>query len=85
MDKVELRSYAYDLGIDLVGVTTRAHLDGRLAPADRPSRITEYLDTVLILTKHIHAGAAGAQDGIYKQFAGAVLHRSLEEAAAELA
>jgi ferredoxin len=85
VDKAGLRQFAYDLGIDLVGVTTRARLDERLAPADRPSRISEYLDTVLIFAKHIHAGAAGAQDGVHKQFAGAVLHRSLEEATAELA
>lgn len=85
MDKAELKQFAYDLGIDLVAVTTRARLDERLPPADRPSRISEYLDTVLILAKHIHAGAAGARDGIHKQFAGAVLHRSLEEASAELA
>ncbi len=85
MDKAELKRFAYDLGIDLVGVTTRARLDERLPPADRPSRISEYLDTILVLAKHIHAGAAGAQDGIHKQFAGAVLHRSLEEATAELA
>ncbi len=85
LDKAELRQFAYDLGVDLVGVTTRARLDERLPPADRPSRISEYLDTVLILAKHIHTGAAGAQDGVHKQFAGAVLHRSLEEATAELA
>ena len=85
MDKVELKRYAYDLGIDLVGVTTRAHLDERLPPADRPSRISEYLDTVLVLAKRIHAGTAGARDGAHKQFAGAILHRALEEASAELA
>jgi epoxyqueuosine reductase len=85
MDKAELKRFACDLGIDLVGVTTRARLDERLPPEDRPSRITEYLDTVLVLAKHIHAGAAGARDGIHKQFGGAVLHRSLEEASAELA
>jgi len=85
VDKAEFKRHAYELGIDLVGVTTRARLDERLPPADRPSRISEYLDTVLILAKHIHAGAAGARDGIHKQFAGAVLHRSLEEASAELA
>lgn len=85
MDKAELKRFAYDQGIDLVGVTARARLDERLPPADRPSRISEYLDTVLVLAKHIHAGAAGARDGIHKQFAGAVLHRGLEEATAELA
>lgn len=85
MDKAELKGFAYDLGIDLVGVTTRGRLDERLPAADRPSRLTEYLDTVLVFAKHIHAGSAGAQDGIHKQFAGAVLHRSLEEASAELA
>jgi ferredoxin len=85
MDKADLTQFAYDLGIDLVGVTTRARLDERLPPGDRPSRISEYLDTVLILAKRIHAGTAGARDGIHKQFAGAVLHRSLEEASAELA
>ena len=85
MDKAELKRFAHDLGIDLVGVTTRARLDACLPAADRPSRISEYLDTVLVLGKHIHAGAAGAQDGIHKQFAGAILHRSLEDATAELA
>ncbi len=85
MDKAELKRVAHELGIDLVGVTTRARLDERLPPADRPSRISEYLDTVLVLAKRIHAGAAGARDGIHKQFAGAVLHRSLEDASAELA
>jgi ferredoxin len=85
MDKAELKRFAYGLGIDLVGVTTRACLDERLPPAERPTRISEYLDTVLVFAKHIHAGAAGARDGIHKQFAGAVLHRSLEEATAELA
>jgi len=85
VDKAALKRCAYELGIDLVGVTTRARLDERLPPADRPSRISEYLDTILVLARHIHAGAAGAQDEIHKQFAGAVLHRSLEEATAELA
>jgi ferredoxin len=85
MDKAELKRYAGDLGIDLVGVTTRRHLDEWLPPADRPARISEYLDTVLVFAKRIHAGVAGARDGAYKQFAGAVLHRSLEEATAELA
>lgn len=85
MDKAELKRLASGLGIDLVGVTTRARLDARLPPADRPSRLSEYLDTVLVLAKHIHAGAAGARDGVHKQFAGAVLHRSLEDATAELA
>lgn len=85
MDKAELKRFAYELGIDLVGVTTRAGLDERLPPMDRPARLTEYLDTVLVLAKRIHAGSAGARDGIHKQYAGAVLHRSLEDGSAELA
>lgn len=54
--KDELREVAAGLGIDLLGVTTRERLDARVPPADRPSRISEFLDTILVLAKHVHNG-----------------------------
>ncbi|MBI2371562.1 MAG: hypothetical protein HYV08_15245 [Deltaproteobacteria bacterium] len=56
MTKDELREVAAGLGIDLLGVTTRERLDARVPPADRPSRISEFLDTILVLAKHVHNG-----------------------------
>jgi epoxyqueuosine reductase len=85
MTKQEIRELAKELGIDLVGFTTCDRLDARLRDSLRPYEISRYLPTFMVLAKHIASGIGAAADGQTKQFASALVHRVLEEAAAELA
>ena len=85
MNKAEVRDLASKLGIDLVGFTTVELLDARLPENLRPSQISEYLPLVIVLAKHIPMGISGAPDGDSKPLACGLVHRVLEESAAELA
>ena len=85
MNKEEVRDLAKQVGIDLLGFTTCDHLEEKLPESLRPSQISEYLPTFLVLAKHIPVGISGANDGEAKAVAGSILHRLLEEAATELA
>lgn len=85
MTKDEIRNLAKELGIDAVGFTTCARLDERLPESLRPSEISAHLPTFLVLARHIAVGISAAADGRAKQVASALVHRVLEEAAAELA
>lgn len=85
MTKDDIRGLAKELGIDLVGFTTCERLDARLRDSLRPYEISRYLPTFMVLAKHIASGISAAADGRTKQVACALVHRVLEEAAAELA
>lgn len=85
MTKEEVLTLAHGLGVDLVGVTTCERLDPKVPESARPSHISEYLPSFLVLAKHIPIGVSGAVDGSPKQFAAGLVHRVLEECAAELA
>ncbi len=85
MTKEEVRSLAKNRGIDLVGFTTCERLEQKLPESVRPSQISEYLPVFMVLAKHIPVGISAAADGSAKQMAAALVHRVLEEAAAELA
>ena len=85
MTKTEVLDLASQLGVDLVGFTRVEQLDARLPQNLRPSQISEYLPLIIVLAKHIPTGISGAPDGDSKPLACGLVHRVLEESAAELA
>ena len=85
MTKDEVLTLARGLGIDLIGITTSERLESRVPESARPSQISEYLPSFLVLARHIPSGVSAAADGSPKQFAAGLVHRVLEESAAELA
>lgn len=86
MERRDLETKARQAGIDLVGVTTRQRLDGKLPPPLRPSRFSEFLDTFIVFAERIPRGVCGAQSRtIHQQHNAGLVHRSLEEAAGEIA
>ncbi len=85
MERKELQTKARELGIDLVGVTTRQKLDLKLPAPVRPSRMSEFLDTFLVFGKKLPRGVSGARSRtIHQQQNAGLIHRSLEEAVGEL-
>lgn len=85
MERSELQQLAEECGADLVGVTTCEGLEKKVPESARPSQISDALPTFVVLGKHIPVGVSGARDGDAKQFVGSLLHRVLEDAAADLA
>lgn len=85
MRKEEIRELGLQLGIDLIGFTTAQRLDGKLPESCRPSQVSEYLPSFWVLAKHIPVGIMGADESEAKPLACGLVHRVLEEAAAELA
>jgi ferredoxin len=85
VERNELQTKARELGIDLVGVTTRQRLDRKLPVPVRPSRMSEFLDTFLVFGKKLPRGVSGARSRtIHQQQNAGLIHRSLEEAVGEL-
>ncbi len=85
MTKDEVRHTARQLGIDLVGFTTVERVDQRLPQGLQFSNVSRDLPVFLALAKQIPVGIMGARDGNPKPMACSLVHRVLEEAAAELA
>ncbi|MEE8583903.1 MAG: hypothetical protein V3T83_03530 [Acidobacteriota bacterium] len=85
MTKDEVRHTARQLGIDLVGFTTVERVDQRLPQGLQFSNVSRDLPVFLALAKQIPVGIMGARDGNPKPMACSLVHRVLEEAAAQLA
>jgi epoxyqueuosine reductase len=76
---------ARELGADLVGFASSARMDSRVPPAERPSRISTDLRTIVVLGMRLGPGIMGARDLTLRQFAAGNVHYRLERATRLLA
>jgi ferredoxin len=83
--KDEVRARALDLGIDLVGFCRLHDLEEVAPEYDKPSQLSSYLTTLIVLARRYPVGVAGSPDDALRQYATGRSARHLEEAAAQLA
>jgi epoxyqueuosine reductase QueG len=83
--KDDVRARARDLGIDLVGFCRLADLEAEAPDYDKPSKLSAYLKTLIVLGRRYPTGVAQSPDDALRQFATGRTARHLEEAAALLA
>jgi epoxyqueuosine reductase len=76
---------ARELGVDLVGFASAARLESWVPPAERPSRISTDLPTIVVLGMRLGRGIMGARDLTVRQFAAGNVHYRLERATRLLA
>jgi epoxyqueuosine reductase QueG len=85
LTKDEVRDRAETLGIDRIGFCRLADLEDEAPDYDKPSRLTRYLTTLIVLVRRYPAGVAASPDDALRQYASGRSARHLEEAAAQLA
>jgi ferredoxin len=83
--KDAIRSRAIELGIDLIGFCRLTDLEAAAPEYDKPSRLSSYLKTLIVLVRRYPAGVAASPDDALRQFATGRSARHLEEAAGQLA
>ncbi len=84
-DKTALCDKATELGIDLVGVCDWHALESEAPEYDKPSAISTYLTTLIVLARRYPTGVACSPDTAVRQYAMGRTARHLEEATAALA
>jgi ferredoxin len=85
LTKEEIRARARQLGIDLAGFCRLTDLEAQAPEDDKPSRLSSYLRTLVVLVRRYPAGVAASPDDALRQYATGRTARHLEEAAAQLA
>jgi ferredoxin len=85
LTKDEIRAKARELGIDLAGFCRLTDLEANAPEHDKPSRLSSYLETLVVLVRRYPAGVAASPDDALRQYATGRSARHLEEAAAQLA
>jgi epoxyqueuosine reductase QueG len=85
LTKDEVRARARDLGIDLVGFCQLTDLEADAPDYDKPSKLSKYLKTLIVLGRRYPTGVAQSPDDALRQFATGRTARHIEEAAALLA
>jgi epoxyqueuosine reductase QueG len=85
LTKDEVRARARDLGCDLVGFSRLTDLEADAPDYDKPSKLSTYLKTLIVLGRRYPTGVAQSPDAALRQFATGRTARHLEEAAALLA
>ena len=83
--KDDIRAQARDFGIDLVGFCRLADLEADAPDYDKPSKLSSYLQTLIVLARRYPTGVAQSPDDALRQYATGRTARHLEEAAAHLA
>ncbi len=83
--KDDIRAQARDFGIDLVGFCRLADLEAAAPDYDKPSKLSSYLQTLIVLARRYPIGVAQSPDDALRQYATGRTARHLEEAAAQLA
>src|SRR5262249_14953947 len=81
----EIRAQASALGVDRAGFAAWRALESAAPEFDRPSQISTYLTTLIVLVKRYPTGVAIASDDALRQYATGRTARHLEEAAAQRA
>jgi ferredoxin len=85
LTKDAVRERARGLDIDLVGFCRLTDLESAAPEYDKPSRLSSYLQTLIVLGRKLPTGVAASPDDALRQYAAGRSARHLEEAAAELA
>jgi epoxyqueuosine reductase len=85
LTKDEIRARASELGIDLVGFCRLTDLEATAPEYDKPSRLSSYLKTLIVLVRRYPAGVAASPDDALRQYATGRTARHLEESAGQLA
>jgi ferredoxin len=85
LSKDEIRAHALDHGIDLVGFCRLTDLEADAPVHDKPSRLSSYLQTLIVLARRYPTGVATSTDDALRQYDMGRTARHLEEAAAQLA
>ena len=85
LTKDEVRARARDLGCDLIGFCRLTDLEADAPSYDKPSKLSTYLKTLIVLGRRYPTGVAQSPDDALRQFATGRTARHLEEAAALLA
>ncbi len=83
--KDEVRAKARELGIDLIGFCRFTDLEALAPDYDRPSQISTYLTTLVVLGRRYGQAVARASDQALRQYSTGRTARHLEESAAALA
>jgi ferredoxin len=85
LTRSEIAHKAAELGIDRLGFVRWQDLEADAPSYDKPSQISTYLKTLIVLVKRYPTGAAISNDDAVRQYVIGRTARHLEEAAAELA
>jgi epoxyqueuosine reductase QueG len=83
--KDSIRAQARDFGIDLVGFCRLGDLESDAPDYDKPSKLSSYLQTLIVLARRCPIGVAQSPDEALRQYQAGRTARHLEEATAQLA
>lgn len=82
--KADLKAWALEVGLELIGITSAGLLEEVLPAEHRPSRYTDRLGTVVATGKRLHAGIALAKDRGLQRLAAGNIGDRLDYATARL-